>query len=589
MSLLFGLDGGGNNKASAGSSPSLLFGISATPSTPATPTPTKATQAAIEEKPALQSDKSFPSITDLLAQNASLTKHDSTNLAATDITTGGYGARFVTPVENLPWYMRPGRVAADTISSAQKDLANRFQELTNSLQPDGTLETQSITSKERGADRVSKAASVGLGIINTAFLPFTTLFKSGEQLPVVGDVFKAANNFVGKVGEIGSHIGDTVTEKLPVSENTKKSLKPVLGETFGLLAQFGMGAITHEVVKDQLGPLSEKTKKIISEDPLLNERMKKQTKETPATQTRPTVDGIRARETTAPIRDVAPPESQYREVSPAEISKIVDNSLERNQTGVREKSVSFFKDNPADITSEPIRIREVDGKLTIEDGRHRLQAAKDLGISNIKVEDVTPKYTGKTSVILDRVSPREIRGTGPTNVRGLSAGVEQNAIEKKLTTGFGDLPEYQSINMKDQAKMAVELMKESYDRAKRIALGQEPAPQGLHPEAVFTAVEARAIKEGDVPTLKALATKSSLTSEATTMGQRIKLLDERNPDSPVKAIRDVAKAREEAVKKRVGDVKKEIKKVAKDIKAEVDKAKPTKQTWKEFIHDIQCA
>jgi hypothetical protein len=67
------------------------------------------------------------------------------------------------------------------------------------------------------------------------------------------------------------------------------------------------------------------------------------------------------------------------------------------------------------------------------------------------------------------------------------------------------------------------------------------------PESVFVAVEQKAIAEGDVNTLRELAT-GKLTSEATTMGQRIRALGEREPDSPVKAIQDVVSARAKGVK-----------------------------------------
>ena len=196
------------------------------------------------------------------------------------------------------------------------------------------------------------------------------------------------------------------------------------------------------------------------------------------------------------------------------------------------------------------------------------------------------------NAIREVVAPvKEVEGSGATKTRGLSKGVEAKAIEKKLTEGFGDLPEYQVVNMKDQATKAAELVSGNYETAKRIAMGEEPAPQGLIPESVFMAVENKAILEGDAATLRDLATSSKLTTEATTMGQRIRTLAERDPESPTGAIKEVLKSREEIAQKRLGKKKtiaKEIGKLSGEIKKAVKQVKHTKETWVDFITGLQC-
>lgn len=88
------------------------------------------------------------------------------------------------------------------------------------------------------------------------------------------------------------------------------------------------------------------------------------------------------------------------------LATLATNSLSNNKTGIREKSIAYYKENQQEITKSPVRVREVEGKLTIEDGRHRLLAAKELGIDNVNVEDVTSQYpeeegkAGKNSEIL---------------------------------------------------------------------------------------------------------------------------------------------------------------------------------------------
>lgn len=173
-------------------------------------------------------------------------------------------------------------------------------------------------------------------------------------------------------------------------------------------------------------------------------------------------------------------------------------------------------------------------------------------------------------------------------VRGLSEGVEAKAIEKKLSEGFGELPEYKVVNMKEQATAAADLLVKDPARAKRIALGTETPPEGLLPESVFVALEDKAIKTKDVPLLQELA-KSELTGQATEMGQRIRSLAERDPASPVGAIREVQKAREAAIERRLkSTVKEATNKEVAQIEKEIAKTLPKKETWQSFIDSITC-
>jgi len=184
----------------------------------------------------------------------------------------------------------------------------------------------------------------------------------------------------------------------------------------------------------------------------------------------------------------------------------------------------------------------------------------------------------------------EVTGTGETKTRTLAKGVEEKAIENKLTKGLGDLPEYQTVNMKEQAAKAQDLLTKDYEKSKRIAMGEELPPADIIPESVFVAVENKAINEADVATLKDLATASGLTAEATTMGQRIRTLAERNPESPVTAIKEVSEARTQMAQKRLKTKETKILQKAEmaSIKEHIKKVAPTKETWTDFIKGLQC-
>jgi hypothetical protein len=209
----------------------------------------------------------------------------------------------------------------------------------------------------------------------------------------------------------------------------------------------------------------------------------------------------------------------------------------------------------------------------------------------LPVSQVTPEAVkAKLSQVKEGEFIEPPIAQGETKVRGLASGVEEKAIENKLTKSFGTLPEYEVVNMKEQATKAQELLTQDAERAKRIAMGQEVAPDGILPESVFVAVENKAVKEGDVALLKDLASSSGLTEEATTMGQRIRTLAERDPESPVTAINEVVKAREQSAKKRLKaqHTKKLHKETIGKIKEEINKALPGKTAWEDFIRSIQC-
>jgi hypothetical protein len=182
---------------------------------------------------------------------------------------------------------------------------------------------------------------------------------------------------------------------------------------------------------------------------------------------------------------------------------------------------------------------------------------------------------------------RPVKGTGETVTRTLAEGVEAKAIENTLTTGFGDLPEYRRLSMADQAAKAAEHIAKDPESAKAIAMGEKPAPAGVLPESIFVAVEKRALAEGDVETLRQLATESRLTTAATTMGQRIRTLRERDPASPVGAIHEVQEARRADLEKR-GGFEAARKATVEDIKRTVRKSASPRPTWEAFIESITC-
>jgi len=175
---------------------------------------------------------------------------------------------------------------------------------------------------------------------------------------------------------------------------------------------------------------------------------------------------------------------------------------------------------------------------------------------------------------------------GETKASGLARGVEAQAIEKKLTDGFEGLSEYETINIKDQAERAETIIRTDPEKARRIAMGLEEAPNGTKNFAVYTAVEQKAIKDGDVATLRDLATRSRLNAESSESAQTLRLLAERDPESPVAAIADIAATRAKVAERRGTKAAATVK--AETAKAKAAIAKAPKEDWNSFVDSITC-
>jgi hypothetical protein len=197
----------------------------------------------------------------------------------------------------------------------------------------------------------------------------------------------------------------------------------------------------------------------------------------------------------------------------------------------------------------------------------------------------SPEVVQSIAKEIPRVVPKQTEITGTTIVPKLSSDIEQNAIKKDLISHFEGLPEIQKMNMDEQTKGVSDLINSDYEKAKRIALGKENAPGNLENGSVFVGVRGKAAREGDVATLKALATESTVSSQATRMGQGIKSLDVKDSVDPVELMQSVAKARETGLEKRIKGTKSNTVKEIKDV---VKKNLPKKEDWASFISQIEC-
>lgn len=190
---------------------------------------------------------------------------------------------------------------------------------------------------------------------------------------------------------------------------------------------------------------------------------------------------------------------------------------------------------------------------------------------------VTPKETPVPSAALT---------TAGDKVSGNSARIEQNALEKQLTDKMGELPQYKSINMKDQAKQAVDFVNNDRQAAIDVINGKAHPPEGLHPQSVHQALENVAVHEGDGQLLTQLA-KSHINTELSQGAQKLRIAAERDPHSAVEQIRQLQDTRTKVAEKRYGTtVAKETAK-ASDTVAKSTRI-TTKQDLAQFIKELTC-
>ncbi len=170
----------------------------------------------------------------------------------------------------------------------------------------------------------------------------------------------------------------------------------------------------------------------------------------------------------------------------------------------------------------------------------------------------------------------------------IARSIQQKAIEQKIierNETLGDLAGYEKINVKEQAKMAYDLMGDM-ERARRIIKGEEALPEGLRGTALVTAMEEEMKKTGDAKLAYELA-NSPLVSETSLSAQELRLAAEREPDSLTLRLREIKQAREQALERRTSKspskaVRDEVGKIKEQIKT------PSKYDWGEFLKLIQC-
>lgn len=472
------------------------------------------------------------------------------------------------------------------------------------------------------AGDVANLAKLTSAVAGMLFSPVNGTMKAAQDFPVLKQVADAVNAPFSVLGITGAYASGKVLDVLPISQDSKDILKKPIGDLGSLAAQVFVGGKIMELAGDHIGKGGEITpaeaNRIVNQVKIENPEVFRLNSgetnpnlllEAPKGTAEPiAVGGDIARESTKAHTDYMQ-QMGYEPITPAEQLPTIDYGKTPKTAADGLPKIDFGKTPTGEIpgyTYEPLPqekalATEARSAATPADFIKAVEDKKiDVPKSILKPEatkvalpktDALEKFYEKSTASVEpqKVTVDKPIGEGETRKSTLASKVEAQAVEKKLTDGFGQLPEYKRVNLKEQAKFASDIVSSDVQKATDMVMGREPVPSHVLPEALFTALEEHATKTGNVDLLRQLATESPLSLEATAMGQRIRALGERAQDSPVRLIQEVRDAREAAIEKKTkGTVDKAKVEIAKDIKTEIKKAVSARPSWDEFIQEIQC-
>ena len=182
-------------------------------------------------------------------------------------------------------------------------------------------------------------------------------------------------------------------------------------------------------------------------------------------------------------------------------------------------------------------------------------------------------------------APKPVEG-GEVAKSKVGKSIEAKTVEKGLADAFSETAGYSKLTIKDQAEKVTDLINNDFQKARDIINGKAEVPDGIYGEYLIKAMEDYALLNGDAELALEVA-NSALTSATSRLAQGMRLLAERNPDSPVARLQELKKIKEEVAVKRRGKTKE---KVVEEMKEAVKKTKTrhTKERWADFITEITC-
>lgn len=503
--------------------------------------------------------------------------------------------------------LHPIETAKSAYQSVKKDLVANVEKA-------GAGERALFGKDSSIAERVAGGANTLVGLGSILLTPITESFKLASHIPglkQVADVISVPFTAAGMAGSFASGKAiDLIPENI-LDKETKEIVKSPLQDLTSFAAQIYLGG----KIMGKIGEFTKNGKKITpidarkivaeSKSEVNKIEMKTPEKihsEALAVDLPKYMESVKKGEMTM---DQA--FSTLKERYPLNTTEITNRFSEYNKSLGYEPYVA-----PADLPTIPLGVRPKSELPVIDSTTGKPVEAKapavkgDLVVEPIKTPSVSyesflqetktpaPKaakieapveVVEKPVVSTPKNVPTKPIEEGPTTKpTKLASTLEADTVAKGIEADFGKSPEYSTMNMRDQAVKAIEVIKDT-KRTNDILEGKVTPPEGIKLGSVYTAAKLDAIKRGDVNRINELS-RSKVNELASSYGQEVKAFDSNIANDPVRIIKEVretrAKNNEKASRVRTA------KAITEEIKVEVKKKTPTKQDWEGFIRNLEC-
>lgn len=294
------------------------------------------------------------------------------------------------------------------------------------------------------------------------------------------------------------------------------------------------------------------------------------------------------------------PQMKYnREQLHQTLSKEVDNAHQQGKITPEEHATYHGKDSQtvaagSDKRTQPERTAGQAGRGTSQKETVTPKNGATVEASSTKTKTnepasktekssaATTTQSATTKAVVDPSAPPE-KGTSK-----IAQDIQAKAVASKLHDTYGEMTQYNKINVANEAKKAVDFVNGNKDDLLKVIRGEKPLPDNLRATAVIKAVEEHPVYGKDPEMIKELA-KSSLAGESSRSAQELRLAAERDPHSPVEAVKQLLQVRERKAEQRLGKpVKQAVNATVKELRASAPKATVTKETWSSFIDGLKC-
>lgn len=142
--------------------------------------------------------------------------------------------------------------------------ADAFSPLTSAVSDAGDkISNAVITAQDQHASALQKGVAVGdagVSALNALFSPFSVAMNVASKVPVVGKVADVVSGIFGALGNGEADLAGNSVNTLPISEDAKNEIRPLVQEVGALTAQLLAGKAGGEILPE----ISSKSKVVLS-------------------------------------------------------------------------------------------------------------------------------------------------------------------------------------------------------------------------------------------------------------------------------------------------------------------------------------